>query len=1228
MPMRFKILFCFRILSWLLVLLIPSLHSAAFFPFFVLPLTALFSITAASIIFGKTTLNTRAAFLLSCGLTVLFSFFILVFLALIASSFTDILYLRIRILLPVLLLVQILCGGSTIAYLKIKRWKTFEPVVLLILFACLFWNQADYQLSVFSHSFYAGVFAAAFTLLCLVPIIVEVKPFKKLFIFFTLFILLIAVSLLLILNTYNKFSVAKNGGLLQQTLFKFDFSPFLTLQDEIKISDNLLFLVHIQNEYSYAFLRRMYLGGWEKDKGFYEKAAYDEVPQTTQLPKNAEDLPHQKFGLREKVSQEYFIVNIDSRSFMAIDYPTKVIPYKIWDTLSFNSAYQVESEMLHNIPQDMFTASAPTGNSSEGLSKKDFNFYTQIDSQTAELVQPIAKEVTKNAASYNDKILLLQHFLIDGEYRYSLKPGKASDGDQLKHFLTVSKKGYCTYFAFAYCLMLRSLEIPARVAVGFFMQPESGVLNYYPVRANMAHAWVEVFFPNIGWVTFDPTSQQLAEGENLEFSFDSGGDEFNRLLSEILENRKSLTEAYSFEPSDSQSYTERIKLFIKQNRYAMLIIFAAALVLTLLLYAITPYLIIRYSKNNRKIILTADKVTKHTIAALHPLVQKAKFAPECTDEDSAAARTTVKSQKKKIGMFFFCIFSFSFFNLFAETPENLLRQAEIASNAENWDKAIELLQQGIKEYPLNTSFALRLGELYYDNQLYQPSYNVLKKALKLSKENASVLHALANSAAALNKDEEARELFLQYLDKVPADLYTWVSYGWQCFKTHKAPEGIKALEAVSKKYGEDSGIYNVLGNLYSELFNYQKAEEAYNNAIRLALKNEQRYSASVYYYNKAILESNFYLFDKAVENAKKSNEVYERASGTLMLAELEARQNNFLQALQYFIKAAAEDKTPLSYMGLAETYLRAGNIQKAESFLLQSLQKKDESWISNYGMSLSEYRAVLYSLLQKLYQMKYAKQKITLTKGFREWCGKQKNLLTYSFYAHYYQGLADVYNSRVIKEYEKNKEEDESYRLYRSGFYYKALQRFPHKALPYLIEAEKTETFFIPTAKPSYMAEKALLLKDPELINKALNVLDSQWEKELLEKLLGAACSLEKNKRKKAELAGKLFRINPAAFIHQGLKLPVRILIQFDAAGQQKISETKFTALLEKSLFTQAEDSPLQFECRYQNSVFYIAIKQNAAVFFEKEFPLQNMDKKKAIDIINSLSDSIFTSDY
>ena len=56
----------------------------------------------------------------------------------------------------------------------------------------------------------------------------------------------------------------------------------------------------------------------------------------------------------------------------------------------------------------------------------------------------------------------------------------------------------------------------------------------------MAHAWVEVFFPYIGWVSFDPTTSQLAEGENTNFGMNAGGEEFNSLLSEILEKRSEI----------------------------------------------------------------------------------------------------------------------------------------------------------------------------------------------------------------------------------------------------------------------------------------------------------------------------------------------------------------------------------------------------------------------------------------------------------------------------------------------------------------------------------------------------------------------------------------------------------------------------------------------------------------------------------------------------------------
>jgi hypothetical protein len=82
--------------------------------------------------------------------------------------------------------------------------------------------------------------------------------------------------------------------------------------------------------------------------------------------------------------------------------------------------------------------------------------------------------------------------------------------------------------------MVRSLGIPARVAVGFFVDPSQEVLNFYPVLANMAHAWVEVYLGEYGWISFDPTSQTLAPEE--EYDLGSGADprEVAQLLEEIL----------------------------------------------------------------------------------------------------------------------------------------------------------------------------------------------------------------------------------------------------------------------------------------------------------------------------------------------------------------------------------------------------------------------------------------------------------------------------------------------------------------------------------------------------------------------------------------------------------------------------------------------------------------------------------------------------------------------
>jgi hypothetical protein len=149
--------------------------------------------------------------------------------------------------------------------------------------------------------------------------------------------------------------------------------------------------------------------------------------------------------------------------------------------------------------------------------------------------------VTGGRAGYAARVRAIEEWL-RGNYLYSLHPGVAADGNQLRHFLFESRKGYCSYFAFAMALMCRSLGIPARVAVGFLVPGETEVLNFYEVRAFQAHAWVEVWFGDLGWIDFDPTSQEIAPGEELTFFLGPDLDELEGLIRQVLEHQDSLEE--------------------------------------------------------------------------------------------------------------------------------------------------------------------------------------------------------------------------------------------------------------------------------------------------------------------------------------------------------------------------------------------------------------------------------------------------------------------------------------------------------------------------------------------------------------------------------------------------------------------------------------------------------------------------------------------------------------
>lgn len=75
----------------------------------------------------------------------------------------------------------------------------------------------------------------------------------------------------------------------------------------------------------------------------------------------------------------------------------------------------------------------------------------------------------------------------------------------LDAFLFKDRIGYCQQFAGAAALLLRLGGVPARVSTGFTRGKPDGADGEYVVRDYDAHAWIEVWFPRIGWVQFDPT---------------------------------------------------------------------------------------------------------------------------------------------------------------------------------------------------------------------------------------------------------------------------------------------------------------------------------------------------------------------------------------------------------------------------------------------------------------------------------------------------------------------------------------------------------------------------------------------------------------------------------------------------------------------------------------------------------------------------------------------------
>lgn len=133
--------------------------------------------------------------------------------------------------------------------------------------------------------------------------------------------------------------------------------------------------------------------------------------------------------------------------------------------------------------------------------------FLQIPAQS-ERIAVLAEEITHTQHTAYDKANAIQSFLIHN-FRYSLDAPLAELDHPLEEFLFSRKTGYCEHYATAMVIMLRTIGIPARLVTGFLTTEWNEYGNYYLVRQQDAHAWVEVHLPHSGWITMDPTPPSI-----------------------------------------------------------------------------------------------------------------------------------------------------------------------------------------------------------------------------------------------------------------------------------------------------------------------------------------------------------------------------------------------------------------------------------------------------------------------------------------------------------------------------------------------------------------------------------------------------------------------------------------------------------------------------------------------------------------------------------------------
>jgi transglutaminase-like putative cysteine protease len=203
----------------------------------------------------------------------------------------------------------------------------------------------------------------------------------------------------------------------------------------------------------------------------------------------------------------------DVTSFPLPDGTQDVLFLQIFPFLEPGETYRVRAAMANPSIQELRAA---------GQDYPDWvkERYLQLPDDFSPKVRNYASQITFGQSNPYEKAQTVTTVLraqITYQPNITLPPAGT---DIMEWFLFEGRKGFCNYYATAEVLMLRSLGVPARLAVGFAQGEATegaqrpgeteATTQEFSVYLKHMHAWPEIYFPGIGWVEFEPTGNQPA----------------------------------------------------------------------------------------------------------------------------------------------------------------------------------------------------------------------------------------------------------------------------------------------------------------------------------------------------------------------------------------------------------------------------------------------------------------------------------------------------------------------------------------------------------------------------------------------------------------------------------------------------------------------------------------------------------------------------------------------